>query len=242
MIEIRPLLEKLEGVLRTKFPQVIRENKGILAITTVIFLTLVGIAVAAEQAGDNPVRRAIEDQTESYREKLKRETRVERTQLEWTAFYLRNNLTLVIQTIGFGVGFSLFPLYSLFRNGLAIGYIASGFDLSLTQTFSILLPHSVFELTGYLIAIVCGLKLGIGSIKCLIERSFDPLREQGEDVKYLIPPAMILIIIAGFIEGFISPYIAPGLNFLKIIGSLGALTLIILWMGGEFLGPAYDSG
>lgn len=227
------LRNKLRKSLGRDFPKAIRKNRRLIASVATIFFILVGIAVLANQIGDNPVNRAIKNQTEPSRRTLRKEARAERSALGWTGFYLRNNLVNVVEIVGLGVVFGVFPLYALVMNGFLIGYVGSAAHFSALGTLSILLPHGVFELTGYILAISCGVRLGIGSFRSVLEREVEPLREAGRSIAGLVPVVILLLIIAGFIEGFISSYRGPVLDPLKIGASLVSLAIILLWMSGK---------
>lgn len=231
--------DKLKKSLGIDFPNSVQENQRLIAAITAIFVLSISVAFIANQEGDNPVNRAVEDQTEGPREYIEQEAKVERSYLEEVAFFIRNNLTSVIQNIGFGVAFGIFSIYSLLRNGFMIGYVGSTSGYSTLELLSLLLPHGVFELTGILLAISCGVRLGIGSIKSIIERGVDPLREAGRKIKGLIPSLILLIIIAALIEAALGIHKASVLNSLYMqVGLIGAslvsLSLILLWMSGKF--------
>lgn len=227
--------DNLKKSLGTAFPNAVKENRRLIAAVIAIFALSISVAFTANQKGDNPVNRVVEDQTEPSREFMEEEAKAKRSQLEWTAFFIRNNLVSVIQNIGFGVVFGLYSIYALLMNGFMLGYTGSTSIYSAPEFLSLLLPHGVFELTGYLLAISCGVKLGIGSIKSIIEGKSKPLRRAGKSIKNLILPSILLIIIAGFIEAFLIVNKASILNSSHIqVGLIGAslasLSLILLWI------------
>lgn len=231
-------MDKFKRSLGRGFPEAVQRNWRLLAGVAIVFFGVSAIAFSAHHIGDNPVDRAIEKQTEPSRKFLEEEAGVKRSYLEWTGFYLRNNLTNAVETIGLGVGFGIFSLYSLTMNSLTIGLVISETDLSVQSILSLLLPHGIFELTGFIIAIGCGVRLGIGSINSLRKLSINPLRRSGKSIADLIPVAILLIIIAAPIEGLLGVFQDSILNSTAVRisligGSLYSLTIILFWMGGK---------
>jgi len=210
----------------------------VIAAVTAIFAISISVAFIANQEGDNPINRVVESQTEPSRRFMEEEAKVERSQIEWTYFFIRHNLVSAIETIGLGVVFGLYSIYALLMNGFMIGYTGSASIYSAPEFLSLLLPHGVFEITGYILAISCGVRLGIGSIKSILERGANPLRRAGGSIKNLILPSILLIIIAGFIEAPLGIHKFSVLDSLYmqvgLIGaSLASLSLILLWMSGK---------
>lgn len=238
MTETFSLMEKFKRGLGRDLPKAVQKNQRLICTVAVIFLISMGIAFIANQVDDNPINRAIEGQTEPYQRELEKEAEVERSPLEWTGFLLRNNLVSAIEVIGLGVGVGIFPIYSTLVNGLLIGNAVSSTTLSWFEILSALLPHGVFELTAYVLAISCGVKLGIGSIRGITKREIEPLKTAGNSVRSLVPGVILLLIIAGFIEGFISPYLGYILNLIKIGASLIAFLVILAWMSGKLTSPS----
>ncbi|KXA95791.1 hypothetical protein AKJ65_00550 [candidate division MSBL1 archaeon SCGC-AAA259E19] len=236
MDEVPSLKKRLAESLGKSFPKAVRRNLRLIAIVTTIFLASSGIAITSNQIGDNPVNQAVKDFTEPSREFMKEEAKVGRSPLEWTGFYLRNNLVSTIEIIGLGVAFGAFSLYSLLINGLTMGYVISTSGHSALDVSSLLLPHGVFELTGFMLAASCGVRLGIGSVKSLANQETKPLKKAGNSIVGLIPPTILLIIIAGFIESslHVIPVLGSAAIQLGLVGgSLISFAILLLWMSGN---------
>ncbi|MFW5912798.1 MAG: stage II sporulation protein M [Candidatus Hadarchaeota archaeon] len=159
---------------------------------------------------------------------------------ELTKLVLRNNMVTVVTSIGAGVAFGVEPIIVLFINSLLIGYVVS-VSLSLAGTSalelsSLLLPHGVFEFPGLILTISCGIRLGAGALNSLRRGSVRPLSKAGGSAMGLIPGILLLFIIAGFVEGFISPVGGTTVHYLKVVGSVFALALVLFWMIGRFGG------
>lgn len=232
------LLDKLKKGLGRDFPEAVEENRRLLLTVTMIFLISIASAVISNQMDENPVNRTIENQFKPVRDIIKEEVKGKESSLELTAFFLRKNLTSAFLIMGLGVVFGIFPLYALVMNGLSIGYFTSISPYSTLEVLSLLLPHGIFELTGYILAIVSGIRLGIGSIKTVYERKISPLKKAGKSVSPLIPPIVLFILIAAFIEGLVGAHqniiLSSILLKLMIVGlSIVNLVLILLWMGNR---------
>lgn len=232
------LSDKLKKGLGRDFPEAVEENRRLLLSVTIIFLISIASVVILHQMGDNPVNRAIENQFEPFRDIIEEEIQGQESSLELTAFFLRKNLTNSLLIVGSGVVFGVFPFFSLLTNGLSVGYFTSISQYSTLEILSLLLPHGVFELSGYILAIGSGMRLGIGSIKTVYERKISPLKEAGRSVSPLIPPIVLFILIAAFVEGLIGAHqniiLSSMLLKLMIVGlSIVNLVLILLWMGNR---------
>lgn len=246
MGEKSSLKDKAKKSFGKNFTTSIRKNKRILITVTIIFGLTIGITIFANQIGSNPINKLVESQTEPFRRMLANQSQKERTTIEWISFLTRNNITSTIQTIGLGITFGIFSLYSLLLNGLMIGYVTSQATISLQETLSLLLPHGVFELPGYVIATTCGIRLGIGSIKTIEKRTTNPLKKAGREIKNLIPSVILLIIIAAIIEGILGTKQTQILNSntaqLGLIGvSIASFIVIVLWISGILTGTSPDS-
>lgn len=224
---------RLRRSLGSSFPKAIHRNRSLILGVTVVFIVLMGIAICANLIGDNVIDDAIREQTKPQRKRMEEVAQQIQTVPELTGFILRNNLWVVIQTVGLGIGFGIFPLYALTMNALTIGYTGAALNLPPMVVLSLLLPHGLIELSGIIIAIAIGFKLGIGSIRSVIRRKSEPLRKSGEEIAGLLPGAFLLLMIAGLIEGLFVPLHGPLLNCLKIALGLLLFLIALLWFSGK---------
>lgn len=242
MSEGRSIWSKIEKSFGSNLQKAFLENWRLIAGVTAAFFIIMGIAIVANQMGDNPINRAVEDQTEPYRRELAEEVDIERSQIEWTAFYIRNNLVSAIEVIGLGVAFGVFPIYALLMNALMLGYAGSTTTLSTVETLAMILPHGVFELTGYILALSCGVKLGLGGLRTIKNQDPKNLKKAGNGIAPLVPASIILIIIAGFIEGFLGTHQncilnSTAIQAAMILASLASFTILFLWLSGKITRP-----
>jgi len=143
--------------------------------------------------------------------------------INYTGIYSKGveNINLVLVTvilnnlnsIGFVVlGSFIFgmPTFTkLFFNGYVIGVIIAVFSHNLSVVLLFLLPHGIFEIPAIIIAGAAGFKIPYEIVRYLMGKKEQPLTK--EDIKeYLILAliSIILIVIAAFVEAYITPRIA----------------------------------
>jgi len=125
---------------------------------------------------------------------------------------LINNIKIIILIITIGVVFIPLTLINLTYNGLTIGYLI-GDSLKKGASFSQLailtLPHGIFEIPAIIIAGAAGFKIPYEIIRYLVGKKEQILTK--EDIKEYLTLALIsiiLIIIAAFVEAYVTPRIA----------------------------------
>lgn len=152
-----------------------------------------------------------------------------------SAFIMSNNIRIAILAFGGGVGFGLFSLYILAINGLTIGAVLGlavhyGMGESL---FSFILPHGVIELSVVFIAGGAGLQLGWALLNPGLFSRRDALNLAARRVVPLVVISILLLIIAGLIEGFISPSDVPFGVRVLVAGTSGVLMYGYLSLAGR---------
>ncbi|MGH9554318.1 MAG: stage II sporulation protein M [Terriglobales bacterium] len=148
---------------------------------------------------------------------------------------MTNNLAVSFAAFAFGVT-GIGTIYMMLFNGLLMGVIAtacwqSGMSVPL---WSFVAPHGVLELPAIFIAGGGGLLLARGLLFPGLLPRKDSLRIAGGLGVRLMLGAVPLLIVAGVIEGFVSPSSLPvPLKFL-LAGALGTMLAVYLaWGGGE---------
>ncbi|MEA3207412.1 MAG: hypothetical protein QOE70_469 [Chthoniobacter sp.] len=221
------------------FPRVFRRQFGaflMAVIITAVGTAFGGFAVALDEEAKeallpgqfeghlgDPARRVAEE------EKAKHD-RADGGHSTFASRLMRNNISVSIRCVAFGMMWGIGTIILLFYNGVIVGLIAVDYILAGQTIFLLgwLLPHGVIEIPAVLIAGQGGLVLG----NALIGRGDraplrDRLRAVGGDVMTLIGGVAVLLVWAGLVESFLSQYHEPVVPYwLKI--TFGCLELVAL--------------
>jgi uncharacterized membrane protein SpoIIM required for sporulation len=125
---------------------------------------------------------------------------------DWVMFgyYIMNNIGIAFQTFASGLLFGLGSLFFLFFNGLMIGAVAGHLSqIGSGLTFwSFVIGHGAFELTAITVAGAAGLKLGWALIAPGRWPRSEALRLAAAQSVQLVAGAILLLLIAAFIEAY----------------------------------------
>ena len=138
-----------------------------------------------------------------------------------------HNIQVTIYTFAFGALFGVGTLFYLAYNGLVIASILSltynaGFGNDL---LTFMVGHGVVELSCIFMAGGAGLLIGSAMLMPGDLSRADALKSRGKDAVRLMVGVALLLVLAGIIEGFISPAPIPA----SIKYSVGAITGIALY-------------
>jgi uncharacterized membrane protein SpoIIM required for sporulation len=124
-----------------------------------------------------------------------------------STFLMSNNIRVAFMAFGGGITAGLFSLYILINNGLLLGGVTGltahygvGFEL-----WTFVIGHGVIELTAIFIAGASGLMMGWAIVQPGLLKRGDALMLAARKAVKLVIGCVPLLIIAGLIEGFISP-------------------------------------
>jgi uncharacterized membrane protein SpoIIM required for sporulation len=124
-----------------------------------------------------------------------------------SVFIMQNNIQVSFLAFASGLTAGLLTLWVLFFNGLLIGTLTGltafhgiGFEL-----WTFVIGHGVIELTVIFIAGGSGLMLGWAILRPGLMRRRDALAQAARKSVYLLLGAVPWLVVAGTIEGFISP-------------------------------------
>ncbi|MGH9496832.1 MAG: stage II sporulation protein M [Candidatus Sulfotelmatobacter sp.] len=155
---------------------------------------------------------------------------------------MTNNLSVAFSTFALGITAGLGTIYMLIFNGLLIGVIGMACHLSgmSIKLWEFVAPHGVLELPAIFLAGGAGLRVATG----LLFPGFLPRRESlvraGTEGVQLLLGSIPILVVAGVIEGFVSPTGVPrGLKF-----SMAAALFILLTtylFGAGHARPTTDS-
>ncbi len=144
-----------------------------------------------------------------------------------SSYVMTNNIRVAFMAFAWGIMFMVGSVYILVYNGLYLGAIAGlchvhGAALAL---WSFVSPHGYIELMTIFIADGAGMKLGYSLIAPTTLTRKQTLVNAAKTAIKLLGGCVFLLVIAGIIEGFVSPSDLP--NAVKI--GFGALTGILLF-------------
>lgn len=151
-----------------------------------------------------------------------------------SAEIMTNNIQVAILAFAGGITFGLLTIYLLIYNGLLVGALAATFwHYSMSYEFwAYIVPHGMIELTAIFIAGGAGLLMGYKLfVPGPYTRSFQ-LKQQAKRSVQLLLGTVPLFVIAGLIEGFITPA-ALSLEMKYLAAFLTVIGLIIYIVNGK---------
>jgi uncharacterized membrane protein SpoIIM required for sporulation len=164
------------------------------------------------------------------------------------SFIMTNNIRVVFFAFAGGILAGLVTLYVLVTNAMMLGTVAGlcqAYGLSL-GLWSFVFPHGVVELSVIFIAGGAGFMLGWALLRPGLRRCQDAVREAARRALRLIFGAVPLLVVAGILEGFLSPSPAPALLKFGVGIGTGVLLYTYLWRAGRpprrAARPASDGG
>ena len=143
---------------------------------------------------------------------------------------MTNNLSVSLATFALGITAGIGTLWMMVLNGLLLGVIgAACWQAGMAmQLWSFVAPHGVLELPAIFIAGGAGLLLARGLLfPGELPRSASLVRAGGLAVR-LVLGTIPLLIVAGVVEGFVSPSALPASMKFLLAGALAALLIVYL--------------
>lgn len=146
---------------------------------------------------------------------------------------LTNNLSVSFATFAMGITAGVGTVYMMLVNGLLIGTIGAacwreGMNL---QLWSFVAAHGILELPAIFIAGGAGLGIARGLLFPGTLPRRESLVQAGARSVRLVLGTIPLLLVAGFVEGFVSPTdLNPAIKFL-LSGALGTLLVLYLLSG-----------
>lgn len=129
----------------------------------------------------------------------------------FSAFIMTNNIRVALLAFGGGVTFGLFSVWILSTNGLYIGAVlglAARYGMG-DALWGFIIGHGVIELSVVFMAGGAGLQLGWALLNPGVYSRKDALALAARRAITLAVLAIPLLIVAGLIEGFVSPSNLP---------------------------------
>ena len=221
----------LRQFLHFGFPTLFRANLSFIGASflmfTIAFAAAYWIGLMTPEFAEKLIPDDLVSHIRSLEDGTWNDTSAERRNL-FASFVMTNNIRVAFYAFAWGIMFMVGTAYILVYNGLHIGAVAGlchANEVSLAL-WSFVSPHGYIELTTIFIAGGAGLKLGYSLIAPSFFTRKRALIDAAKVAIRLLGGCVALLIVAGTIEGFVSPSELP--NAFKI--GFGALTGILLFI------------
>lgn len=117
-----------------------------------------------------------------------------------------NNWTVALTTAYAGVALAIPALVSIWFNGLVFGIYAR-LEVDPTELLAFVVPHGVLEIPAILVSGALGVHLGLAGWRTVRgRRSRATLADELERAFWVLVGLGAVLLLAGLIEGFVSPY------------------------------------
>ena len=228
---------KIAGFFTRDFPQTFRRTWKYTACSFAVFAVFATFSFIAtrydpefsELAGVPPAFRELNIETKTHWwEELNEGNQV------GAAFIMQNNIRVTIYTFAFGALLGVGTIYYIAYNGANIGSVLAltynaGFSNDL---LTFMAGHGVIELSCIFIAGGAGLLIGSALIMPGDLSRPDALKTRGLEAMRLMLGVACLLVVAGLIEGFVSPApIDPRIKYTVALVSGVALYSYLLISG-----------
>jgi uncharacterized membrane protein SpoIIM required for sporulation len=228
---------KIAAFFTRDFPQTFRRNWKYTACSFAVFAVFATFSFVAtrydpefsELAGVPPAFRELNIETKTHWwEELNEGNQV------GAAFIMQNNIRVTIYTFAFGALLGVGTIYYIAYNGANIGSVLAltynaGFGNDLVTFMA---GHGVIELSCIFIAGGAGLLIGSALIMPGDLSRADALKTRGLEAMRLMLGVACLLVVAGLIEGFVSPApIDPRIKYTVALVSGVALYSYLLLSG-----------
>jgi uncharacterized membrane protein SpoIIM required for sporulation/uncharacterized RDD family membrane protein YckC len=158
---------------------------------------------------------------------------------------IANNVQVTFAAFAMGIAFGIGTVIVLVTNGVSLGgvfglYASKGIASLLVKFVA---PHGVLELTAICIAGGAGLLLAAALLLPGNRPRSEALRENGRRAIRLVAASTVLLLIAGTLEGFVSPIETWPLAWKLVVSAATAVFLVIYLLGGrtrELAAPTTD--
>lgn len=227
----------LRGFFLHTFPAAVWEARSAIAVSAIALLlpaiaTGVWIATSptAIDASTTPALREayIQNDFEAYYSSA--------PAAEFSTQVLINNIQVSFLAFVSGIALSVPTLVVLAFNGALIGQAAGLFhDAGEAGRFwGLILPHGLLEITAIIVAGGAGIKMGWALVSPGDRTRSDALTEEAQRAASIVIGLVIVFIIAGLIEGFVTP--SPLDTWARV--SIGAAAFFAFWAYVLGLGPS----
>jgi uncharacterized membrane protein SpoIIM required for sporulation len=150
-------------------------------------------------------------------------------------FYIQHNASIGLHCFAWGLLFGLGSLYDLLSNGILLGTIFGHMTRGphAANFYTFVTAHGPFELTAIVFSGAAGLRLGSGLINTHGQTRLASLRREAARALPIVGAAVILFVLAAFLEGFVSGSSLPYAAKASIAAITAALLIAYVSLGGR---------
>jgi len=212
-----------------QFPELFRQNLRFVAVAALVFVLGWATAVAVTQSDPTSGSDMLPEKVRPLSDR----------QMEapdpvfLSSYIMANNIRVGILAFAGGVTAAFLTVFVLFFNGFYIGLIAHFVSTGgpSLQFWALVLPHGIIELTAIFICGGAGLMLGSALLAPGNLRRGDALKLAGVPAIRMVAGCIPMFVIAGIIEGFLTPSVLPaaaklGFAGLTLLGLLAYFGLV----------------
>jgi len=156
-------------------------------------------------------------------------------QSDLAAEIFTNNIRVAFLAFAGGILFGIGTLYVLISNGIVLGAVA-GLAIGAGNGrafFELVLAHGVLELSCIAVAGLAGLRLASAIVDPGNRTRAAALRQEARAAVEIVLGTMFWLVVAGLVEGFLTPA-GKGLTVVLVVGfGLGALFWGLVWWRGK---------
>jgi uncharacterized membrane protein SpoIIM required for sporulation len=233
-------LRRILAFFTTLFPRTYRETFRYTLVAAVLFFGPFFLFALLNAANPEAARTILPPALEANIQQLENQelwTNIPIEERPYAAsFIMTNNIQVSFLAFAGGITFGLLTIYAMLFNGLVIGGIVGlayfyGLGGELT---SFMVGHGVIELSVIVMAGGAGLMMGWALIRPGLLRRRDALVLAARKALILVGGAVPLLVIAGLIEGFISPAEMIPWPLKWVVGGItGILLYAYLFLAGR---------
>ncbi len=228
---------------KTDFPQTFRKNLYFIALAFIISVIAAAFAygVVSKDIGVadivmGPGASETIDEVASRHEGTKDWMPAEKRPM-MSSFIITNNIRVAAIAFATGIGAGIGTFLILFSNGLMLGVIGAAVAARGAHVawgfWSFVWPHGVIELTAIFIAGGAGLMLGWAVLNPGDYSRANALKLAGREAFKLLMGVTAMLVVAGIIEGFLSPSMLPNQVKLACAGAIGVAQFSYLFLAGK---------
>ena len=225
------------GFLLRRVPRALYEHWRYIAASALIFFLAAAVALTVSLA--NPSYTAV-FLPEGYKDITASDLRMSEEDLDaensraivMSNSIMVNNIRVALLAFALGITLGIGTVYLLVFNGFMLGALASFAVQGGTTVFflSLILPHGVWELIAIFISGATGLRIGLSLFRPGPYSRGGALLAAARASLPMMAAVVIMLVVAGIIEGFITPERIPAWIKLSFAGvTLIPFVVYFLW-------------